>query len=37
MASFMDPHEVVVRRSAFSTFPSGWNEGESKKGTKSEG
>ncbi len=35
MAGFMDSHKVVVG-SAFSAFPSAWNEGESKEGTKSE-
>jgi hypothetical protein len=32
----MDPHKVLVRRSAFSAFPSAWNEGEPKKGIESE-
>jgi hypothetical protein len=35
MASFKDLYKVVVRSSAFSTFSSEWNEGESKGGTKS--
>ncbi len=30
MASFVDPHTVVVRRNAFWTLPSAWNEVESK-------
>ncbi len=37
MVGFMDPHEVVVKRSAFSTFSIAWNEGESKGEGKSEG
>jgi len=36
MVGFIDPHKVVVRRSALSAFPNAWNEGESKEGTKSE-
>jgi hypothetical protein len=30
MASFVDPHQVVAKRNAFSTLPSAWNEVESK-------
>jgi hypothetical protein len=37
MASFMDPHEVVAKRTAFSTISTTWNEGESKGEAKSEG
>jgi hypothetical protein len=36
MVGFMDPHKVVVRRSAFSAFPKAWNEGELKEGIESE-
>jgi hypothetical protein len=37
MVSFMDLHKVVVRRNAFSIFPSAQNEGESKGRVESEG
>jgi hypothetical protein len=37
MVGFMDPHKVVVRRSAFLAFPNAWNEGELKGGVESEG
>ncbi len=36
MAGFVNFHKVVVRRSAFSAFPSAWNGGESKGMEKSE-
>jgi hypothetical protein len=36
MVGFIDPHKVVVRRSALLASPNAWNEGESKEGTKSE-
>jgi hypothetical protein len=35
MVGFVDPHKVVARRSAYSTFPNAWNEGESKGGAES--
>jgi hypothetical protein len=31
MVNFMDPYKMIVRRSAFSSFPSALNEGENKK------
>ncbi len=37
MGGFVNFHKVVVRRSAFSAFPSAWNGGESKGMKKSEG
>ncbi len=37
MASFMDIHKAVVKRSAFWTFSSARNESESKGGAKSGG
>ncbi len=35
MVSFVDPHKVVIRRNAFSTFPSARNGGELDGGAKS--
>jgi hypothetical protein len=32
----LDPHKVIVRRSAISAFPNAWNEVESKDTVKSE-
>jgi hypothetical protein len=37
MTNFMDIHKVVVKRSAFWTSSSAWNESESKGGAKSGG
>jgi hypothetical protein len=37
MTDFAYPHKVVVRRSAFTTFPSVQNGGELKGGAKIEG
>jgi hypothetical protein len=37
MVGFMDLYMVVVRRNAFSAFPSARNKGESKGGVESEG
>jgi hypothetical protein len=34
MVDFMDPHKIVVRRSAFSTFLNTRNEGESQGGQR---
>jgi hypothetical protein len=36
MACFVNLHKVVVKRSAFSTFPTARNEGELNGGAKSE-
>ncbi len=35
MASFIDPHKVIIRKNAFLTLPNAWNGGESKGGAKS--
>ncbi len=35
MVIFVDLHKVVVKRNAFSTLPSAWNEVESKGGIES--
>jgi hypothetical protein len=35
MVSFVDPHKVVIRRNAFSTYPSAQNGGELDGGAKS--
>jgi hypothetical protein len=37
MVGFVNPHKVIARRSAFSTFPRAQHEGESKGGTESGG
>jgi hypothetical protein len=36
MVRFVNPHNLVARRSAFSTFPSAQNEDESKGGVENE-
>jgi hypothetical protein len=35
MASFIDPHKVIIRKSAFLALPNAWNGGELKGGAKS--
>jgi hypothetical protein len=37
MVGFVDPHKVILRKNAFSTFPNTWNEGELKGGAESGG
>jgi len=36
MVGFVNPHKVVVRKSAFSSFPSAWNGGELEGGVSKE-